>query len=58
MSAEGWLCALARTDAFAGALRRMRDRAFLIGAALVRTKEAPPHGAFSNWLAAEFGWAD
>jgi Protein of unknown function (DUF3102) len=36
----------------------MKDRAFLTGAALVRTKEALPHGAFSNWLAAEFGWSE
>jgi Protein of unknown function (DUF3102) len=40
------------------ALRRMKDQAFVIGAALVRIKEALPHGAFSNWLAAEFGWSE
>ena len=45
-------------DEIRGARDRHIDEALRMGRALIRVKEALPHGEFGKWLSAEFGWAE
>lgn len=46
------------TEEIRGLMRRAAQDIVAIGQALIRVKEALPHGQFGAWLQAEFEWSD